>query len=204
MQKQWMRPNRPHPPERRRLIGYGNDSRQNGPFGLRGSNSPLPEVISKIARAPPLVHDSAIYQQVRYQGEARFPNHSSADVIGSVTTSTFVDTNSARSRSLDLLRLRERLPSFSSSRPTVPSCHGTSTRMLTFSASCHSMRAGYRFGALEDVWVISDDSTFDSQECDLEEALTHIWGRGIGSILSCVPGKLAYFEGEEVTRLLER
>ncbi len=62
------------------------------------------------------------------------------------------------------------------------------------------MRAGYRFGALEDVWVISDDSTFDSQECDL----THIWGRGIGSILSCVPGKLAYFEGEEVTRLLER
>src|SRR5216683_3366157 len=156
-------------------LGYGNDSRQNGPFGLRGSNSPLPEVISKIARAPPLVHDSAIYQQVRYQGEARFPNHSSADVIGSVTTSTFVDTNSARSRSLDLLRLRERLPSFSSSRPTVPSCHGTSTRMLTFSASSHSMRAGYRFGALEDVWVISDDSTFDSQECDLEEALTHIW-----------------------------
>src|SRR5216683_3341729 len=70
-------------------LGYGNDSRQNGPFGLRGSNSPLPEVISKIARAPPLVHDSAIYQQVRYQGEARFPNHSSADVIGSVTTSTF-------------------------------------------------------------------------------------------------------------------
>jgi len=30
--------------------GYGNDSRQNGPFGLRGSNSPLLEVNLYIAR----------------------------------------------------------------------------------------------------------------------------------------------------------
>src|SRR5260370_23863650 len=32
------------------ILVYGNDSRQNGPFGLRGSNSPLLEVKSKIAR----------------------------------------------------------------------------------------------------------------------------------------------------------
>jgi len=32
-------------------LGYGNDSRQNGPFGLRESNSPLLEVNSKLRDA---------------------------------------------------------------------------------------------------------------------------------------------------------
>jgi hypothetical protein len=57
----------------------------------------------------------------------------------------------------------------------------------------------------ETVWVISDDSVIDGKEMLLDDAMNHIWGREIGTILSCVPGKLAFFVGEEVKseRLLE-
>ena len=54
------------------------------------------------------------------------------------------------------------------------------------------------------VWVISEDSTIDGRELELEVALRHIWGRGMGTILSCVPGRLGYFEDEDESRLLER
>lgn len=60
-------------------------------------------------------------------------------------------------------------------------------------------------GAGPTVHVISEDSDFDGTEVELEKALSHIWGREIGTILSCIPGKLAYFEGEGMNpgRLLE-
>ena len=60
-------------------------------------------------------------------------------------------------------------------------------------------------GAGKRVWVISDDSAIDAKEMLLDEAMTHIWGRQIGTILSCLPGKLAFFSGEEMKseRLLE-
>jgi len=40
----------------------------------------------------------------------------------------------------------------------------------------------------------------------LDKAMTHIWGRQIGAILSCVPAKLAFFAVEEMKseRLLLR
>lgn len=63
-----------------------------------------------------------------------------------------------------------------------------------------------RKGAGPTVWVISDDRAIDAQEMPLDTAMSHIWGRQIGTILSCVPGKLAFFAGEEMKseRLLLR
>jgi hypothetical protein len=58
-------------------------------------------------------------------------------------------------------------------------------------------------GAGPIVHVISEDSAVDGKELGLDEALQHIRGREIGSILSCIPGKLGYFEDEETARLLE-
>jgi hypothetical protein len=62
-----------------------------------------------------------------------------------------------------------------------------------------------RKGAGQTVWVISDDCVIDAKEMLLDDAMTHIWGREIGTILSCIPGKLAFFAGEEMKseRLLE-
>ncbi|MDQ2832683.1 MAG: hypothetical protein M3Y50_02860 [Acidobacteriota bacterium] len=59
-------------------------------------------------------------------------------------------------------------------------------------------------GAGQTVWIISELASLDGRELDLEEALSHVWGRKIGSVLSCLPGKLAYFEDEEKQRLLVR
>lgn len=63
-----------------------------------------------------------------------------------------------------------------------------------------------RKGAGETSWVISEDRAIDARELPLEEALAHVWGQFNGTIVSCVPGKLALFRGEEMCseRLLER
>jgi hypothetical protein len=36
----------------------------------------------------------------------------------------------------------------------------------------------------------------DGKEISLKEAIEEVLGCGLGSILSCVPGKLVYYEGE--------
>jgi hypothetical protein len=59
-------------------------------------------------------------------------------------------------------------------------------------------------GAGQTCWVISEDSKLDRHELQLEQALEEVLGRGIGAILSCIPGKLAYFEGEDESLLLAR
>jgi hypothetical protein len=59
-------------------------------------------------------------------------------------------------------------------------------------------------GAGMNCWVMSEDSEIDGREMDLRAALEHVNGRQIGAILSCVPGKLAYFESEDETLLLAR
>jgi hypothetical protein len=51
--------------------------------------------------------------------------------------------------------------------------------------------------------VISVNSAVDGKEVELEEALEHASG-SMGCILSCVPGKLAYFSGEDENLLLVR
>jgi hypothetical protein len=59
-------------------------------------------------------------------------------------------------------------------------------------------------GAGQTCWVISEATEMDGQESDLKSALENVIGRGMGTILSCIPGKLAYFEGEDERLLLSR
>jgi hypothetical protein len=59
-------------------------------------------------------------------------------------------------------------------------------------------------GAGPKCWVISENSKFDAQEMDLEMALKETIGYGLGTIISCLPGKLAYFEDEEERYILQR
>jgi hypothetical protein len=71
----------------------------------------------------------------------------------------------------------------------------------TVSEICQLLRSK---GAGQTVWVISELASLDGHEMGLEEALSQVRGREIGTVLSCIPGKLAYFEDEEKQRLLER
>jgi hypothetical protein len=59
-------------------------------------------------------------------------------------------------------------------------------------------------GAGRMCWVISEDSILDARQMDLETALQATIGRGMGTIISCVPGRLAYFEDEDGRYILER
>jgi hypothetical protein len=61
-----------------------------------------------------------------------------------------------------------------------------------------------RKGAGERVRVISQRGEIDGQELGLDAALETIWGTDWGTFLSCIPGKLAYFNEEEGSFLLER
>jgi hypothetical protein len=53
-------------------------------------------------------------------------------------------------------------------------------------------------GAPSSCYVMSSCNELDGREMDLLEALKDIIGRGQGTVVSCVPGKLAYFESEEL------
>jgi hypothetical protein len=58
-------------------------------------------------------------------------------------------------------------------------------------------------GAPEKCYAISEDEDLDGKELLLSEALRTIHGRGIGTFLSCLPGRLAYFEDEDNRYVLE-
>jgi hypothetical protein len=59
-------------------------------------------------------------------------------------------------------------------------------------------------GAGSKCWVISENSELDGQEIDLHTALKKTIGYQMGTFISCIPGKLAYFEDEEDRYILER
>ncbi len=59
-------------------------------------------------------------------------------------------------------------------------------------------------GAPARCWAISESEKLDGKELDLLEALDDVVGCGIGTFLSCLPGKLAYFEDEEDRWILQR
>jgi hypothetical protein len=44
--------------------------------------------------------------------------------------------------------------------------------------------------------VISENPLMDRREMKISEALERTVGSGMGTIISCIPGRLAYFEGE--------
>jgi hypothetical protein len=59
-------------------------------------------------------------------------------------------------------------------------------------------------GAGPKCWIISEWDKLDAQEMDLETALRETIGYGMGTIISCIPGRLAYFEDEDVRYILKR
>ena len=59
-------------------------------------------------------------------------------------------------------------------------------------------------GAGPKCWVISENSKLDRQEMDLETALMETVGRQMGTLISCVPGRLGYFEDEDDRCILQR
>jgi hypothetical protein len=54
------------------------------------------------------------------------------------------------------------------------------------------------------VFAISEDPRLDQKELPLLEALTQVVGRGTGTVLSCIPGRLAFVETEDERFILER
>ena len=54
------------------------------------------------------------------------------------------------------------------------------------------------------VFAISEDPALDQKELPLLEALKQIVGRGMGTVLSCIPGRLAFVETEGERFILER
>jgi hypothetical protein len=54
------------------------------------------------------------------------------------------------------------------------------------------------------VFAISEDPALDQKELLLVEALKRIVGRGMGTVLSCIPGHLVFVETEDERFILER
>lgn len=59
-------------------------------------------------------------------------------------------------------------------------------------------------GAGNACWATSEDANLDGKELELDEALEEVVGHGVGTILSFIPGELAYHEGEDETLLLAK
>jgi hypothetical protein len=61
-------------------------------------------------------------------------------------------------------------------------------------------------GAPATCWLVSERSEFDERQMLLADALEAVVGAGFGTLISCIPGRLGYFEGEgpENRHLLER
>ena len=51
-------------------------------------------------------------------------------------------------------------------------------------------------GAPSLCYCLSESPELDDRYLSLGDALSQVFGYGMGTILSCVPGRLAYFEGE--------
>jgi hypothetical protein len=59
-------------------------------------------------------------------------------------------------------------------------------------------------GAGEKCWAISEDLKLDGREFELDSILSEIVGYGMGTILCCVPGKLAFVESEGGRFILQK
>ena len=60
-----------------------------------------------------------------------------------------------------------------------------------------------QLGSPSRCYIISE-GPLDGQHTELLEALEEVVGRGMGTVLSCVPGRLAYFESEDERYVLHR
>ena len=54
-------------------------------------------------------------------------------------------------------------------------------------------------GAPDVCYIMSDDSSIDQKEMPLREAIFKVEGTNYGTLVSCIAGKLAYFETEDMS-----
>jgi hypothetical protein len=54
-------------------------------------------------------------------------------------------------------------------------------------------------GAPDVCYIMSDDGDIDQKEMPLREALSRVEGTNYGTLVSCIAGKLAYFETEDMS-----
>ena len=54
-----------------------------------------------------------------------------------------------------------------------------------------------QMGAPDICYVISEHTRMDKMQSDLSSILSQVVGSGMSSVICCIPGKLAYYEGEE-------
>ena len=68
------------------------------------------------------------------------------------------------------------------------------------------LRALQKKGAPQDCYLLSEWLEYDARAMSLEQALSSIIGQGMGTIISCLPGRLAYYEAEDMKEryILER
>jgi hypothetical protein len=59
-------------------------------------------------------------------------------------------------------------------------------------------------GAGSTCYIMSENPKLDGRELDLGTALKETVGGDMGTLISCVPGRLGYFEGEDGRCILER
>ncbi len=59
-------------------------------------------------------------------------------------------------------------------------------------------------GAAEKCWVISENVQLDGRELELDSILPKVVGHGMGTILCCVPGRLAFVESEAGRFILQK
>ena len=81
------------------------------------------------------------------------------------------------------------------------------TRILSRQQDAQKLAATLRRGGASDrCWVMSSDEAVDCRALKLRDALAAIDGGEFGTFISCVPGRLAYFHGEEIDEryVLER
>jgi hypothetical protein len=57
-------------------------------------------------------------------------------------------------------------------------------------------------GAPDECWVFGN--RFDGQQMKLDQALQEVIGTRSGTIVSCLPGRLAFFESEEDRVILRK
>jgi hypothetical protein len=53
-------------------------------------------------------------------------------------------------------------------------------------------------GAPNTCYIISENSKYDLRFLDITDAGKQLFSSGISFFLSCIPGKLAYYEGEDI------
>jgi hypothetical protein len=52
--------------------------------------------------------------------------------------------------------------------------------------------------------MVSEDSAVDRKQLPLLSALEQVVGHGTGTFITCIPGRLAYFEDEDQRCILEK